>query len=241
MKNKILVVLFIALFSFNLDAQINQGILTYEVETVFGTSWEDKLQACKSDSLKYEQEKKKIEVFLEKHNSAKFRNKTETSQRRYHFTDRKTRIFGNKTFKGKTYEVYFHNHLEKEIRWISKESLKVDTFFFADSPLDKTYELFIKKDSIKNILGYDCHLILMKEFRGSKEWVVNYEMYVTDQIDFPPNIMFEWSKEIVKGCALEVMEWTGEEKRNYNTYKAINFDKNLDESIFDIPKQLSTF
>ena len=243
-KKNISILLFIlVLFLQTSFAQKKSGVLIYEMKVVNGYSWQDKLadyNVNEKDSLAIKDAKQQIEKFL----ASKKNNTNETISQKweYHFNAKKARIKGNNLFRRKSFDIYEYDSNERIARRFhkgNKNDLRIDTIRYADKLKNWMYKSVIHKDSIKYIRGYKCYKIVIEESKKKPKETLKttYEIYVTDDINFPLNPIIALPIKVTKDCPVSIKSWVNEEKRNYNKYTLVAYRPKLRRKSLRIPKQ----
>jgi len=102
------------------------------------------------------------------------------------------------------------------------------------------YKLDTIKTDKKNILGYECYKMKIDETIEDKEHgteISTYELYVTDEIDFPFHLMNSILKPMVNKCALEFKMTDHNKGESFSIMKAIKIEKNINNNHIKLPKR----
>jgi len=221
----------------NLQAQINEGIINYEIITVVEYGIDEKLaELAERDTALAQSLKQEIDDFFKD----KLISSSDTIGRvnmTYHFDNKRVRIIDNPIYRTPAFEVYDLQTLEKEVRRMIKGQLNVDTLFYH-SIKGRTYEMSIDTDNTRDILGFKCFQVNVVKTELASNIKTEYEMYVTKDILFPPSVVCNWSHNLIEYCALEIKEWVNDDKRNYNLYKVLKFNEEVNQEVFDIPANM---
>lgn len=229
----LLAIIFCLLLCDNLQAQIKEGVITYETITIMEYGIDEKLaELAEKDSSSAQNLRQEIDDF--------FKDNIPTSDTigrvdmTYHFDNEKVRILDNPVYRTPAFELYDLQTLEKEVRRMIKGELNVDTLFYH-SLKGRTYEMSIDTRNTRDILGFKCFKVNVVKTESASNIKTTYEMYVTEDILFPPSVVCNWSYNLIDYCALEIKEWLNDDKRNYNLYKVLNIKEKVNQEVFDIP------
>ncbi len=230
-------IIFCLLLCDNLQAQIKEGVITYETLTIMGYGIDEKLaELAERDSSSAQNLRQEIDDFFKD----KFTSSSDTIGRvnmTYHFDNERVRIMNNPIYRTPAFEVYDLQTLEKEVRRMIKGALNVDTLFYH-SLKGRTYEMSINTRDTRDILGFKCFKVNVIKTQLASNIKTTYEMYVTKDILFPPSVVCNWNYNLTDYCALEIKEWVNDDKRNYNLYKVLEFDKGINQEVFEIPADM---
>lgn len=245
MKMTLCVLLLI--FSFGeIFSQETHGKIVYQLNVVFAENWLRETvtndQEIDTDSLSLDQIKKNVEKLLENHSCSQIENNTTIREEwTYYFDSIKARVIGNPIFKGETFDIYKINELQRVIRRFHKKDtndFRIDTIDYKTWKEDNHYTIDVYRNNTVEINGYQCYKVLVREFKkDNNDIVTNYALYITDDINFPPHILLEWNKEIIKGCAVYIKSWLNNSKNTYNEYRMVQFEEIEDHSFFEIPSK----
>jgi len=223
-----------------MQAQHKKGVLKYDVEIVWGHTWEDTLRECieaGGDSTLIAEARKRLEEFTSKRKEEEPR---EPSRWEYHFKKNKARIIGDKVYQGKTFATYDIKNNQRIIRRFHKGNLndfRIDTISYIKNDDEKTYKTQIFTDSTKIINGFECYKILIKEyFSKYNDAHLTYEIFVTDQIHFPLTALTQLPIHITDACPVIIKQWWKDE-RNHTSWKLVDFDEKLNSKMLKIPPE----
>lgn len=218
----------------NLQAQINEGVINYQIVTVIEYGIDDKLgELAERDAALAQNLSQQIDDFM-KDKSASFSDTIGNVNMIYYFDNEKVRIIGNPIYRTEAFETYDLQKLQKEVRRMVKGKLNVDTLFY-ESIQNQTYEINVNSNDTRDILGFECFKMNVIKTQLKSQIKTTYEMYVTSDILFPPSVVCNWSQNLIDYCALEIKEWVNDDKRNYNLYKALDIKRKVKQEVFEIP------
>ena len=229
------------LIHLNLTGQNSTELFKYNVEYIENHTWEDKLEACLKngkDSLDFEKVKKQIKEFQESKSSNT--NKVKPQIWEYYYNGKIARIKGNNLFRSESFDIYEEKKNRRIIRRLHKgneNDLRIDTLKYNGK--EKEFKVEIFQDSIKRINGYLCHLIKVDEInkRFSEPIITHYEIYVSEEIEFPMNPIIELPIKITDNCAIQIKSWANDEKRNVMLYELAEYRPEIKKDMFNVPKK----
>ena len=234
-----IVLIHVYLISNELCCQVSSGVLTYEVKVHLGDLKEELQEDYLTrDSVLTQKELDRIFEFVqEKLDEDESADGVVTERWIYHYDTTRARIEGNKLFRGETFDLYYFEEMIRVIRRHHKgntNDLRIDTMNYHANNLSRTYEVEVRKNRIYKIGEYQCYEILVKEIRDIG-LEINHQLFVTEEIQFSPSTILEWGKYVTDDCLVYAKSWVEDNVKSFTEYKLINFDKNLDSAIFEIP------
>lgn len=242
MKSIILVLFLIP--SFILTAQINEGIISYQSETIWSNEWEEIIREAKDTSSQVEK-LDSIEIgirnFISKHETKE--KKDTTPSAKYFFNEKYARLVKKGENLNEVYRIYNIEQLIHYRHRIKNEKVKIDTFIWdykINPKWSVKYDIIESKADTKTILGFNCHKVKIEERKQIEDRLYEnvYELYVTDEIFFPAHLICGWYDYVLNECALEIKYWDKRAPKNYSITKATHFSPFVDKSVFIIPEIL---
>lgn len=234
------------LMASTLNGQATQGTLTYEVETEIGYNWEELIEEVSAESDTVSVDTGAISALSKFLSQKGFSEDADTShieQWTYSFNSDMASITGNPIFKGETFDLYYFDKLIRVI-WRhhkgDRDDLRIDTMDYKKASADRVYQVQVNKAITRQINGYDCYNISVKEVRDlgrGTEMITNYELFVTEEIRFSPSVILDWGAHLSPHCPLYIKSWIGKQTKTYNEYRLISFEEGVDPKAFQVPER----
>jgi|GEM_PF-6569925 len=105
--------------------------------------------------------------------------------------------------------------------------------------IDVVYRIDTLKSDRREILGYDCYRVVILETIRDLEYgeeILEYDCYVTDDIDLPFHLLNTTLKPILDSCPLEMKTHHRSSGTTYSTYTAIEINDS-DDTVIVVPKK----
>lgn len=116
----------------------------------------------------------------------------------------------------------------------------------ASAGVDSTmvYEVDTLLKDTKNILGYQCHKIIITEIHRAgadhEHIVKKYEMYVTDELPLSANVVMGMWQVPVDICALEIRESHPDTPSTFILTQATEINKKQKNDLLELPRKFKT-
>lgn len=215
-------------------SQISSGHLTYKMDTHF--EWPEN----EANDEELSNEEREMEAGLKKMIQEKIQDGAREAYE-YYFEDNLVRIIRPGTSKPSVLHFHKLKEMEELVFSTNVEPVKVDTIRmnFRVNPewhVEYTIDTFL--DDRKNILGFDCHKVVLQEYRNvsGREYRTRYEMYVTPAINFPSHVVAGLYDQVQNDCALEVRVTDLRNEKSYTLIYAVDFNQTFDRQLIVKPR-----
>ena len=140
----------------------------------------------------------------------------------------------------------------KTIYYTNKDgSVNCETskIFNRYTPWEVTFEIDTLLSDRKMILGYDCFKVIVLEKRKNLSEPVSritpingkrYEMYVTDKLSLPADIVCGAWEPKIRFSALEIKSFDPQNPNYYEVFRAIEVKKGLNDKTIEFPQKFES-
>jgi len=232
---------FICVFCLPVFGQITTGKIEYHMTThslKLDKDLKQKLEGV-TDSTQIAEmiaAKEKVDAFMNKHDTHTYKGKP------FIFNQNICRDFNTSKYTQQAYKIYNFGKKTVTHHRIKNEEILVDNVLWGNGKNPfyvKEYTIEKNQKIRKNILGYDCYQVIIhesKSYKDTKPLTITHELFVTDEILFPPDYILELYETLIQGCALEIKTIKSHDTKHYTINRAVSFTANIDKKLLKKPK-----
>ncbi len=192
-----------------------------------------------TDSVKIAQmieAKEQVDALLNKHKTHTYKSKP------YLFNQKVCRDLNTSKYTEQAFKVYDFDEKIVTHHRIKNGQIKADTVIWGNGKNPfyvKEYKVEKNPNIRKTILGYDCYQVIIhesKSYKNTQPLTTTYELFVTDEILFPPDYILELYETLVQACALEIKTIMAHNTKHYTITQAVSFTADIDKDLLKKPK-----